>query len=61
MSHAETCPVCAGRGKTKPDPLGNKGGERTCHGCGGSGWVIVEDRQEQPLYWTKTEQARRAM
>ena len=32
MSDARLCPVCSGKGKYK---------EKTCHGCGGQGWVIV--------------------
>jgi DnaJ-class molecular chaperone len=34
----ERCEECGGRGKTPPDPWGNKGGERTCHACNGKGW-----------------------
>lgn len=46
MSHAEKCPVCCGKGYISPDvqtsysaPIPNK----TCHGCGGQGWVTVQD------------------
>ena len=30
--HAEKCPVCNGSGRYE---------EKTCHGCGGLGWVTV--------------------
>ena len=43
-SHAEVCPVCHGKG-TIPRDYGKwisyDEGEKTCHGCGGSGWVTV--------------------
>ena len=32
MGKAQLCPVCKGEGKRKG---------KTCHGCGGKGWVIV--------------------
>ena len=38
QSHAETCPVCWGKGKIKTDSTSK---ETTCHGCGGLGWVKV--------------------
>jgi hypothetical protein len=34
MAHSELCPVCKGSGVFDG---------RTCHGCGGSGWVTVHD------------------
>ncbi len=34
MAHAEICPVCKGNGKVEKE---------TCHGCGGKGWVQVDD------------------
>ncbi|KKM18141.1 hypothetical protein LCGC14_1668710 [marine sediment metagenome] len=39
MVHAETCPLCRGNG-------GNgipAGTIETCRGCGGAGWVSVQD------------------
>ena len=48
MSHAEKCPLCGGSGtlpvldlqgyphNTTAGPL-----TKPCHGCGGSGWVVV--------------------
>ena len=43
---AELCPVCSGTGKYRPPgdasctalPM-----LRPCHGCGGQGWVSVQD------------------
>ena len=34
MAHSEICPICKGSGKIKKD---------TCHGCGGKGWIEVND------------------
>ena len=46
MSHAERCPVCYGQGKL---PLGDSNTtapiEKICHGCNGSGWIVVPDNQ----------------
>ena len=49
MSHAERCPVCYGQGKL---PLGDNNLclitapiEKICHGCNGSGWIVVSDDQ----------------
>ncbi len=44
MSHAEKCPICFGSGEhTPPENPRVTGSEpvRTCHGCGGKGWVTV--------------------
>ena len=30
--HAEICPVCLGIGKIE---------DKSCHGCSGSGWIVV--------------------
>jgi DnaJ-class molecular chaperone len=52
MSHAEKCPVCQGFGHvldlavptaTSRVPM------RPCHGCGGTGWVTVQDGVGLPL------------
>jgi len=55
MAHAELCPVCKGAGK-----LPQENGEtssiplwRTCHGCGGMGWVPVPDKAGQNLAGVK--------
>lgn len=45
--HAEKCPICEGRGHLgfvedayqKP----NSTADAVCHGCGGEGWVEVND------------------
>lgn len=34
MNHAEKCPICYGTGKIK---------KKTCHGCGGKGWIEVSN------------------
>jgi DnaJ-class molecular chaperone len=44
VPHTEMCPVCSGSGEiiipqvesTSATPL-----TKTCHGCGGTGWVTV--------------------
>ena len=49
MSHAERCPVCGGSGKFPDNPyeFGIPNSTlvspslKTCHGCGGTGWVTV--------------------
>jgi len=43
MAHAERCPVCYGKGKLPDESMGNSTVpiEKTCHGCGGLGWVTV--------------------
>mgnify|MGYP001586940516 CR=1 FL=1 len=54
MSHAEKCPVCGGSGIVHPDyPVITKDGlistaGITCKGCGGLGWVTVQDT---PMTW----------
>ncbi len=45
MSQAVVCPVCSGAGKYYEPPHKDSSGigtDRTCHGCGGRGWVEVE-------------------
>ena len=45
MAHAELCPVCKGAGRL-PQEYGESSSIplwRTCHGCGGMGWVPVPD------------------
>ena len=44
MTHAERCPICYGSGKVSDPDYGKFTGAqptKTCHGCGGSGWVTV--------------------
>ena len=40
MAHAEMCPVCEGSGTVG---VGTLNEVRTCNGCGGSGWITVQD------------------
>ena len=49
-SRADLCPVCRGAGKV-PGPYVNPADytgiythPQTCHGCGGVGWVIVQEK-----------------
>lgn len=53
MSHAEKCPICSGTGKVETaHPLSGIYAPEvtTCHGCGGKGWVEIED-ELQAGYW----------
>jgi len=46
MGKAQTCPVCLGKGKIyDAESFGKtyKDKYKTCHGCGGKGWVTVQD------------------
>ncbi len=45
MSHAESCPVCCGEGKTQARTYGDPPKKVTCHGCNGRGWVEVQDNE----------------
>ncbi len=42
MAHAETCPICWGKGKIQ-EPGSTAVCDKACHGCNGSGWVSVQD------------------
>ena len=45
MNHAERCPVCDGSGKVdsgEPSGVGINDRQKTCHGCGGLGWITVQ-------------------
>jgi len=51
VAKAVRCPVCGGSGRvwdTHVDPglTAVRAGFRTCHGCGGKGWVTVYDEEE---------------
>ena len=54
-NHAEICPVCKGSGKyTKYYNMGSSSSgsvysESTCHGCKGTGWVIVPDNKQYSI------------
>ena len=45
MAHAERCPVCYGSGKlqTGTEAGGTNPAFNVCYGCGGKGWVEVQD------------------
>lgn len=45
MAHAEKCPICNGVGEIEDTTYGNATVKinKTCHGCGGKGWVEVSD------------------
>ena len=50
MSHAQKCPICNGKGHINQegnfayrDEQGNTAPQKTCHGCGGRGWIEVKD------------------
>ena len=48
QNHGEICPVCKGSGIYKEyyDYVHTTGAwsQRTCHGCNGKGWVVIEDK-----------------
>ena len=53
MTHAERCPICNGKGTIPEnygwiDPTNTSENEKTCHGCGGKGWIEVSDQQYIP-------------
>jgi len=52
MAHAQTCPICNGKGKIKDpnyDPAATGvQNDVVCHGCGGKGWVEVKDDSLNP-------------
>ena len=41
---AQLCPVCLGKGTVAEQDFGYTSGTnpKTCHGCGGLGWVTVK-------------------
>jgi len=43
MGKAVVCPVCGGTGKVVERKFTDVR-EKTCHGCGGLGWVEVSER-----------------
>ena len=48
MSHAEKCPICGGSGKLPHDGASTAILYPTCHGCGGVGWVTIQDFHMPP-------------
>lgn len=44
MPHPDVCPVCKGSGRVYTQGYSTTTATMvTCHGCNGSGWVIVPD------------------
>ena len=46
MAHAELCPVCNGKGRIRTGNAWTATGEgqwKSCHGCGGTGWITIQD------------------
>lgn len=58
MAHAEKCPICYGKGKvleeaTKYEKVPTM---NTCYGCGGKGWVEVQDNENAGIWpWPSIE------
>ena len=53
MAHAEKCPICGGNGVLADGPAYLYPTAPTCHGCGGGGWVSVQDEIISiPSVWT---------
>jgi len=44
MAKAVICPICHGKGKIKREDVSTADEWKTCHGCGGRGWVEVTER-----------------
>lgn len=53
MAKAVLCPVCGGEGeiyeKVAFNPSTGSLPKKTCHGCGGKGWVEVAE--DMPVYY----------
>lgn len=45
MAHAQTCPLCGGTGNKNGAPNNLTGTNEICRGCGGLGWVTVQDNE----------------
>lgn len=69
MAHSERCPVCEGSGKgvlawTEGSAAMGEVGNSVlrhypCHGCGGKGWVTVEDKSDGFNMWTTEDEERK--
>jgi len=62
---AVVCPICNGSGKISVEEPTTAGGMKTCHGCGGKGWVEIHNDfylcpkpyrlgDYEPTRWTTT-------
>ena len=49
MPHAEICPVCYGKGVVCGVAETGAFPTTKCHGCGGTGWVVVPN--DTSTYW----------
>ena len=57
MSHAEKCPICGGSGEKprKEQCMDDCYRQKPpCHGCGGNGWVTVDDKNDPVYFITPT-------
>ena len=54
MAHAQKCPICSGEGTVEKD-IGHGIGREdlTCHGCGGKGWITIQDNDQQRIPYLK--------
>ena len=54
MSHAQRCPICLGEGEIREnDVVCTMGPQlKTCHGCGGRGWITIQDPYPSPTTLT---------
>lgn len=52
MAHVQKCPICGGKGQIQDETqlTTTCPSTKTCHGCGGKGWVEVQDN-ENAVYW----------
>lgn len=52
MAQVVLCPVCKGSGKITPENDGcptTVPQDKTCHGCGGKGWVEVKGAAKEAI------------
>lgn len=65
MAHTEKCPICLGEGFVYKVPetitgfftrfLVRNSYKKTCHGCGGKGWVGVRDEKGGYDIWNEND------
>ena len=41
--HKTTCPICNGEGQVKDKRNPSPDAMKQCHGCGGTGWITVQE------------------